>query len=89
MAVIVWHYSLVWLLPPVFPLVVLQVDGSLQHFAAVAALELRVLMHHHVHLELGHISDALATGFALQVHSKHFLNGPISLRFVPIQYTSL
>ena len=47
------------------PLVVLQVHRSLQHLPAVPALELGLLMHHHVHPELGYVGYALAADFAL------------------------
>ena len=60
-------YSLKRLLPPVLPLVVLQVLRCLQHLPAEAALELGLLMRLHVYPQLCSVGYSLIADFALRI----------------------
>ena len=64
-------HSLIGLLSPVLPLVVLQVLCRLQHLPAKAALELGLLVGLHVYPQLRRVGNALVADFALRKASDH------------------
>ena len=65
-------YSLKRLLPPVLPLMVLQVLRCLQHLPAEAALELWLLMRLHVYPQLCSVGYSLLADFALRMKLTYF-----------------